>query len=81
MTPISWVVGHSGSLVRALFVGNGERLRVLRGDMLGVDNCRSRLARASGAVDGEAVPSLAKIFCVSRHWGGELIRSDRDSAL
>jgi len=62
-----------------LFVGDGERLRVLRGDVLGV--CRGRFARASGAVDREAVPSLAKIFCASGRRGGELIRSDRDPAL
>jgi len=80
MTPISRVAGHSGLLVRGLFAGDGERLGVLCGDVIGVDNCCGGFARASGAVDGEMVPSLMKIFYVARRWGGELIRSDRDPA-
>ena len=80
MTPISWVVGHSGLLVQ-VFVRDGEWLGVLCSNVLAVIHHRGHFATTSGVVDREAVPSLARFVSASKHQSGELIRSDRDPVL
>jgi len=82
MTPISWVGGGAGLVVRALFGGDVGGLGVLGADEFGVDKYLCRFAKTSGvAGPGRGATFLVKTVCAARRRGGELINSDKDPAL